>query len=64
MYHERVDDFGQVAEVLHEAVTLALAVQQRSGPKLAAFVDELEREPGVAALRERVHAMARAFPLP
>jgi hypothetical protein len=54
----------QVAEMLHEAVRLALAVQERSGPKLAAFVQELPSEPGVSALRERVQAFARRFPMP
>ena len=57
-------DFEQVAELLHEAVGLALAVQERSGPKLAAFEQELKGEPGVAALRERVQALARGFPMP
>ena len=45
-------------------VRLALAVQERSGPKLAAFVLELPSEPGVSALRERVQAFARRFPMP
>ena len=50
--------------MLHEAVQLSLAVQQRSGPKLVAFVEELASEPGVAVLRERVQAFARRFPMP
>ena len=57
-------DFETVAEYLHEAVQLALAVQLRSGPKLAAFELELELEPGVAALRQKVQAFALRFPMP
>ena len=50
--------------MLHEAAQLALRVQERSGPKLVDFVAELEAEPAVAALRERVVAFARGFPMP
>ena len=57
-------DFAQVADLLHEALQLALAVQERSGPKLAAFVAELANEPGVEELRLRVQALARSFPMP
>jgi len=57
-------DFVRVAEYLHEAVELALALQQRSGTKLKDFVAEMEAEPAVADLRERVRAFATEFPMP
>lgn len=57
-------DFEEVAEQLHQTAQLALKIQERSGPKLAAFVHEMEREPQVAALRERVQLFARGFPMP
>jgi len=57
-------DFVRVAEYLHEAVELAFALQQRSGTKLKHFVAEMEAEPAVADLRERVRAFATEFPMP
>ena len=57
-------DFEVVAEHLHQAVTLALEIQERSGPKLAAFAEEMEADPKVGELRERVQNFARTFPMP
>ena len=58
------DDFGAVADFLHEAAQLALTVQQRSGPKLVDFSAALDAEPEVAKLRERVRAFATGFHMP
>ena len=57
-------DFDEVADQLHAAAQLALALQAKSGPKLKDFSAELEGSPEVAALRERVTAFARGFPMP
>ena len=38
--------------------------QTRSGPKLVDFVAEMEAEPRVAELRERVRAFASDFHMP
>jgi len=57
-------DFEMIAGQLDDAVRLGLAIQERSGPKLAAFVQEMEAEPQVAELRERVQSFARGFPMP
>ena len=57
-------DFAELADQLHDAARLALALQARSGPKLKDFVVEMDAEPAVAELRERVTAFARAFPMP
>ena len=59
-----VDDFEQVAEMLHEAAQLALTIQERSGPKLKDFVVDMDSEPQVIALRERVRDFSRRFPMP
>lgn len=37
-----------------QAVQIALRVQERSGPKMDAFVEEIESDADVRALRERV----------
>jgi len=58
------EDFELVAQFLHEAVQLALTVQQRSGPKLRDFVGELDSDPEVAALRERIRDFSTSFPMP
>ncbi len=57
-------DFAEIADQLHDAARLALELQARSGPKLKDFVVEMDAEPAVAELRERVTAFARAFPMP
>ena len=58
------DDFDEVADQLHAAVQIALRIQTASGPKLKDFVALLHDDPDVAALRERVTAFARRFPMP
>lgn len=57
-------DFVQIAEYLHEAVQLSTEIQSTSGKMLADFVSALDEHPGVAALRARVMAFARSFPMP
>ena len=57
-------DFAEIADQLHEAVQLALALQKASGPKLVDFVRELDASDEVAALRARVTAFAAGFPMP
>jgi glycine hydroxymethyltransferase len=57
-------DFVRVAEFLHRAVQLALAVQAKTGKPLKDFVVALENHPDIAALRHDVEAFAATFPMP
>jgi len=57
-------DFEQIAVFLHETLLIALKLQEKSGPKLAAFVKLLEGDAEVAALRLKVHEFASTFPMP
>jgi glycine hydroxymethyltransferase len=57
-------DFDEVADQLHTAAQLALELQAKSGPKLVDFCALLDGSEELAALRERVTAFARGFPMP
>jgi glycine hydroxymethyltransferase len=57
-------DFEQIAMFLHEALTIALKIQEESGPKLVDFVKCLEQNGEVEGLRKRVNEFASGFPMP
>jgi glycine hydroxymethyltransferase len=57
-------DFEQIADFLHEAIQIALAIQNESGPKLKDFIDLIATNNDVKALSKRVHAFATQFPMP
>jgi len=57
-------EFEAIAEFLHRAVQLALAVQAGGGKTLKEFCGALEGSAEVAALRAEVEAFAGAFPMP
>merc|ERR1719232_1139251 len=57
-------DFEQIAEFLHEALQIALKIQEESGPKLKDFVRCMEGNEEIAALKKRVNGFAVGFPMP
>jgi len=57
-------DFEQIACFLDEACQIALKIQEKSGPKLKAFVAEMEKDEDVKILRGKVNAFATKFPMP
>jgi glycine hydroxymethyltransferase len=62
--HMIEEDFEQIAVFLHEALQIALKVQDRSGPMLKDFVVALEGDAEAAALKKRVNEFAVKFPMP
>jgi glycine hydroxymethyltransferase len=58
------EDFEQVATFLHEALQIALKIQEQSGPKLKDFVALLGSNDEIKELRGRVNAFATKFPMP
>lgn len=54
----------KIAEFLHEAVQIALKIQSNAGKKLSDFVDVLDSDPDVIALRAKVQAFAHSLPMP
>jgi len=58
------EDFEQIAMFLHEALEIALNIQEKSGPKLVDFVKMLGDDESIKALRGKVNAFARGFPMP
>uniref|UniRef100_A0A7R9U152 Serine hydroxymethyltransferase n=1 Tax=Pinguiococcus pyrenoidosus TaxID=172671 RepID=A0A7R9U152_9STRA len=56
--------FEQIAEFLHRAAQIALAIQATSGKKLRDFVSALEGNADVQALKNDVMAFATQFPMP
>jgi len=56
--------FETVAEFLDEAVQIALRIQERTGPKLAAFAEGMDGDGEVEALRERVRDFSTEFYMP
>ena len=48
------EDFEQIGQFLHEALQIALKVQEESGPKLVDFVKCLKGNADIAALRKSV----------
>ena len=57
-------DFEQIAQFLHEALQIALKIQEKSGPKLKDFVPLLENNDEIKELAGKVHAFATEFPMP
>jgi glycine hydroxymethyltransferase len=57
-------DFEQIALFLHEAIEIALTIQNESGPKLKDFVEMIGKNNDIQALAQRVHAFATQFPMP
>jgi glycine hydroxymethyltransferase len=57
-------DFEHIAELLHEALQIALKLQEQSGPSLKDFVRHLSTNEDVVALRAKVNAFATTFPMP
>ena len=57
-------DFEQIAVFLHEALQIALKIQQESGPKLVEFVKCLKNNEEVGEWQKRVTHSRRAFPCP
>lgn len=57
-------DFEQVALFLHEAIQIALKIQEKSGPKLKDFVAMLDGNEEIAALQKKVQEFASKFPMP
>lgn len=58
------DDFRQIAVFLHEAIGIAIRIQEQAGPKLKDFLPLLENNPEIEDLKRRVHAFATQFPMP
>merc|ERR1712176_1345635 len=57
-------DFEQIAVFLDEVLKVALALQEKSGPKLKDFVALLDGNAEIAAIRKRVNEFATSFPMP
>ncbi|EJK72329.1 hypothetical protein THAOC_06150, partial [Thalassiosira oceanica] len=57
-------DFEQIAVFLHEALQIALKIQEKSGPKLVDFVKCLGGNEDIAELKKRVNEFAVKFPMP
>jgi len=57
-------DFEQIALFLHEALEIALKIQEQSGPKLKDFVACMEGNEELVALKKRINAFAVTFPMP
>lgn len=57
-------DFEQIALFLHEALEIAVKLQEQSGPKLKDFVAALQTNEQVVALQKKVHQFACQFPMP
>ena len=57
-------DFEQIGEFLHEALQIALKLQDTSGAKMKDFLPLLENNAELQALSDKVHAFATKFPMP
>ena len=57
-------DFEQIAVFLHEALQIALKIQEKSGPKLVDFVKCLDGNEDIAEVKKRVNEFAVKFPMP
>ena len=57
-------DFEQIAVFLHEALEIAVKLQDKSGPKLKDFLPLLENNSEIEDLKKRVHEFASKFPMP
>eukprot|EP00051_Salpingoeca_urceolata_P031742 m.12790 g.12790 ORF g.12790 m.12790 type:complete len:457 (-) comp4358_c0_seq2:121-1491(-) len=57
-------DFEEVANLLDRVLALAKEIQETAGKPLKTWVPAMQAHPGVAALRDEVHAFCEKFPLP
>eukprot|EP00918_Siedleckia_nematoides_P099159 GHVU01217016.1.p1 GENE.GHVU01217016.1~~GHVU01217016.1.p1 ORF type:complete len:407 (-),score=86.40 GHVU01217016.1:955-2175(-) len=57
-------EFSQVAEFLHEAVTIALKLQEQYGKKLVDFKEGMKTSDAIPALKAKVEAFSSKFPMP
>ena len=57
-------DFEQIAVFLDETLKIALALQEKSGPKLKDFIALLKNNAEIDALRKKVNEFATSFPMP
>ena len=57
-------DFEQIGEFLHEALLIAVKIQDQSGAKLKDFLPLLENNAEITALAGKVHEFASNFPMP
>jgi len=57
-------DFEQIGVFLHEAMLIAIKIQDQSGAKLKDFMPLLENNAEITALAGKVHAFASKFPMP
>ena len=57
-------DFEQIAQFLHEALEITVKIQEKSGPKLAAFLPLLKNNADIEALEKKVNNFASSFPMP
>lgn len=58
------DDFRQVADFLHEAVTVALKIQATSGKLIKDFEEAVKTSAEVKALKVKVQKFVTQFPMP
>jgi len=58
------DEFKRIAEFLHRAVEICLAIQAKTGKKLKDFEAALEGNEMIAALRNDVEQLGRSLPYP
>mmetsp|Transcript_37410 Transcript_37410/g.116940 ORF Transcript_37410/g.116940 Transcript_37410/m.116940 type:complete len:252 (-) Transcript_37410:342-1097(-) len=58
------EHFVQIAEFMHRAVQISLAIQATAGKKLRDFTAAIEGNADVAALKADVTAFASQFPMP
>lgn len=57
-------DFRQVADFLHQAVTISLEIQKKTGPKLKDFEAGVHASPEIKALKAEVMKFVTKFPMP
>mmetsp|Transcript_15433 Transcript_15433/g.23288 ORF Transcript_15433/g.23288 Transcript_15433/m.23288 type:complete len:465 (+) Transcript_15433:35-1429(+) len=58
------EDFSQVADFLHQALTIAIEIQKSTGKSLKAFEEAVVASEEVKALRRTVMTFATSFPMP
>ena len=59
-----VEDFRAIARILDKALKIAQAIQEKSGPKLDAFIEALKSNEDVKKLKREVNEFATRFPMP
>lgn len=59
------EEFRYIADLLEEAVNITVSIQKQSGAKLLKdFVAAAINEPRIQALKAKVQALAKSFPMP